>query len=217
MKGTTLEKFLCEHNSVRKETNTRRIAEIKEATPLTTDRAVINSSVLMIHALAAQMKTTVAAVQEFDREIDRLCQSHQDFFIFDSLPGAGPVYASRLTAAFGTDRNRWGTVDELLCLSGVAPVIERSGKSEWIRWRHFCPKFLRQSFHEYAGESVKHSFWARAYYEAQRAKGKTHQAAVGAQAFRWIRIICRCWQERKPDDEVKYLESWRREGSALLQ
>ena len=139
-KKSALEKFLYEHNSVRKETNSRRIAEIKEAAPLTTDRAVINSSALMIGALAAQMKTTVAAVQECDREIDRLCQSQQDFFIFDSLLGAGPVYASRLTAAFGTDRNRWSTVDELRCLSGVAPVIERSGKSERIRWRYLRPE-----------------------------------------------------------------------------
>lgn len=100
---------------------------------MTPDRAVINSSVPMIKTWATQMKMIIAAVQEFDREIEVLCQSHQEFFIFDSLPGAGPVYASRLTAAFGTDRNRWSKVDELLCLSGIAPVIERSGKREWIR------------------------------------------------------------------------------------
>ena len=43
---------------------------------------------------------------------------------------------------------------------------------------------MRQSFHEYAGESVKHSFWARAYYEQQIAKGKSRQAggaSVGLQ------------------------------------
>lgn len=216
-KKATLEKFLHEHNSVRKETNKRRITEIREAVALTTDRAVINSSVLMMRTWATQMKTIIAAVLEFDREIDKLCQSHQDFFIFDSLPGAGPVYSSRLTAALGTDRNRWSTVDELLCFSGIAPVIERSGKSEWTRWRYFCPKFLRQSFHEYAGESIKHSFWARAYYDSQRAKGKTHQAAVRALAFKWIRIMWKCWQERKPYDEVKYLESLRKKGSPLLQ
>jgi hypothetical protein len=49
-----------------------------------------------------------------------------------------------------------------------------------IRWRYFCPKFLRQSFHEYAGESIHHSCWAKAYYMAQRARGKRHQAAVRA-------------------------------------
>lgn len=217
VKRTTLEKFLYEHHSVRQETNARRMAEIKEATPLTTDRAVINSSVLMIRALAAQMKTTIAAVEEFDREIEVLCQSHQDFFIFDSLPGAGPVYVSRLTAAFGTDRKRWSKVDELLCLSGIAPVIERSGKQTWIRWRYFCPKFMRQTFHEYAGESIKHSFWARAYYDQQREKGKSHQAAVRALAFKWIRVMWKCWQTRTAYDEVKYLESLRKKGSPLLQ
>ena len=70
-----------------------------------------------------------------------------------SLPGAGPNYAARLTVALGTDRERWQSADELAQLSGIAPVIERSGKSCRVRWRYFCPKFLRQSFHEYAGES----------------------------------------------------------------
>src|SRR5215218_7560379 len=97
--------------------------------------------------------------------------------------------------------------------SGVAPVMERSGQSCWVRWRYFCPKFLRQTFHEYAGESIRHSFWARAYYESQRAKGKSHHAAARALSFKWVRIIFRCWQTRTAYDEVKYLESLRRKGS----
>jgi hypothetical protein len=80
-------------------------------------------------------------------------------------------------------RSHWTTADELLCFSGIAPVIERSGKQCWVRWRYFCPKFFRQSFHEYAGESIQHSFWARAYYASQRAKGKAHHAAARALAF----------------------------------
>ena len=72
VKWATLEKFFCEHNSVRKETNERRFTSIKEAVPLTTDRAVITSSVLMIRALASQMKTTIDAINEFDREITAL-------------------------------------------------------------------------------------------------------------------------------------------------
>lgn len=94
--------------------------------------------------------------------------------------------------------------------------MERSGQSCRIRWRYFCPKFLRQTFHEYAGESIRHSFWARAYYEQQRAKGKSHHAAVRALSFKWVRIIFRCWQTRTKYDEVKYLEGLRRKGSSLL-
>jgi transposase len=162
------------------------------------------------------MKTTIEAIRAFDHEIEQLCSTHEDYHLFASLPGAGTVYAARLTAAMGTVRDRWTTVDELLCFSGVAPVMERSGKSTWIRWRYFCPTFLRQSFHEYAGESINHSFWARAYYMSQRARGKSHQAAVRALAFKWIRIIYKCWQTRTPYSEVRYLESLRKKGSPLL-
>ncbi|MCA1850283.1 MAG: IS110 family transposase [Acidobacteria bacterium] len=212
----TLEKFFRAHHSVRADTLRQRVEAIKRSVPLVTDRAIIASSVLLTKALAAQMKAALSAIREFDREIEALCSVHEDYDLFQSLPGAGHVYASRLTAALGSDRSRWQSADELSCLAGVAPVIERSGQSCWVRWRYFCPKFLRQTFVEYAGESTKHSFWARAYYEQQRAKGKSHHAAVRALAFKWVRIIFRCWQTRTAYDEVQYLESLRKKGSRLL-
>lgn len=216
VRPATLLRFFREHNSVRKETLEKRINSIKAAVPLTTDKAVLRSSVAMAKALAAQMKATLEAITEFDRELGEVCATHEDFDLFKSLPGAGEVYASRLTAALGSDRARWQSAHELACLVGVAPVMERSGQSRWVRWRYFCPKFLRQTFHEYAGESIKHSFWARAYYEQQRARGKSHHAAVRALSFKWVRIIFRCWQTKTAYDEVKYLESLRRKGSSLL-
>lgn len=100
---------------------------------MTTDVAVINSSALMVKALAAQMRTVLEAIRELEAEITRLCNSHQDHLVFASLPGAGPVYVSRLTATMGTNRQRWSTPDELAQLSGIAPVIEKSGQSEWVR------------------------------------------------------------------------------------
>jgi transposase len=162
------------------------------------------------------MQTTIEAIRAFDHAIEQLCRTHEDYHLFASLPGAGTVYAARLTAAMGTVRDRWTTVDELLCFSRVAPVLVRSGKSTWIRWRYCCPTFLRQSFHEYAGESINHSFWARAYDMSQRARGKSHQAAVRALACKWIRIIITCWQTRTPYGEVRHLESLRKKGSPLL-
>jgi len=170
----------------------------------------------LMKALCAQLKAMLSVIREFDRQIAEVCAGHENYALCKSLPGAGEVYASRLTAALGSDRRRWQSADELACLAGVAPVLERSGQSCWVRWRYFCPKFLRQTFHEYAGESIKHSFWARASYESQRAKGKKHHAAVRALAFKWVRIIYRCWQTKTAYDEVKYLESLRRKGSSLL-
>ncbi|MCH8912954.1 MAG: bifunctional hydroxymethylpyrimidine kinase/phosphomethylpyrimidine kinase, partial [Planctomycetes bacterium] len=51
-------------------------------------------------------------------------------------------------------------------------------------------------FHEFAAHSIKQSPWAKAYYNMMRARGNKHQAAVRALAFKWIRIIFRCWKDR---------------------
>src|SRR5436309_11231870 len=59
-------------------------------------------------------------------------------------------------------------------------------------------------------------FWAAAYYRQQRDKGCSHQAAVRALAFKWIRILYRCWQTRTPYDESTYLNALKRRGSPLL-
>lgn len=216
VRRATLEKFFREHNSHRTETNERRLGAVRTAVPLTTDTAVITASVVMIKALAAQMQTTLTAVKEFDSQIEELCQAHEDFELFTALPGAGRVYASRLLVAMGSNRERWATASELLCFSGVAPVVERSGKSSWTRWRYFCPKFIRQAFVEYAGESIRHSEWAQAFYLSQKEKGKSHQAAVRALAYKWIRIIWKCWQTREKYDEARYVECLRRKGSKLV-
>src|SRR5262249_33984496 len=93
---------------------------------------------------------------------------------------------------------------------------ERSGKKAWVHWRLPCPKFLRQIFVEWAAESIRHSFWARVYYQQQRDKGKAHQAAVRALAFTWIRILYRCWQDRILYAEPVYLNALNNRRSSLI-
>ena len=64
---------------------------------------------------------------------------------------------------------------------------------------------------------MRFSFWARAFYKTQREKGKTHQMAIRALAYKWIRILWRCWQDRKPYDEAKYLMALKKQGSPLVK
>ena len=102
------------------------------------------------------------------------------------------------------------------CYSGIAPVTEASGNSQWVHFRFTCPKFLRQTFQEFAGHSISQSEWAKAYYDHQRNdKNKEHHAAVRSLAFKWIRIIFRCWKDSKPYDEEIYIQSVRRRSSLL--
>jgi transposase len=191
------------------------IQNIQQAQPLTEDPAVVLSSAMMVHALVKQIPSLTESIQDYDRQIASLFKEHDDSTLFGSFPGAGPTLAPRLLAAFGSDRNRFEYAAEVQQLSGVAPVTEKSGKACWVHWRWACSKFLRQSFHEFAGQSILKSVWARAYYQQQRQRGQSHHAALRALAYKWIRIIFRCWKDRTPYDEATYLKSLQLRGSNL--
>jgi hypothetical protein len=98
----------------------------------------------------------------------------------------------------------------------VAPVTDRSGNKSWVHWRYSCARFLRQSFVEWAKETIPRSFWAKAFYEQHRANGASHNAALRALAFKWIRILYRCWVDRVPYDESRYLIALQKRGAPLL-
>jgi hypothetical protein len=100
-------------------------------------------------------------------------------------------------------------------MSGIAPVVEQSGKSSWTHWRRAAPSFLRQTFHEFAAHSIVKSRWTKAHSELQRSRGKSRHAAIRSLAFKWIRIFFRCRQDQVPYDEDRYIQSLRQRGSPL--
>jgi transposase len=213
----TLESFFRAHHVRTADVLTTRIEAIKNAVALTTDEGVIAPHTLLVQALVAQLRVTLQAIADFDTAIAQRAQAHPDFPLFDALPGAGAVFAPRLLVAFGEQRERFPSAEELQKYAGIAPVTERSGKKSWVHWRWQCPTFLRQTFVEWAAESLRHSFWAQVYYQQQRDTGKSHHAAVRALAFKWLRILFRCWQDRTPYDESTYLQALHRRGSSLIQ
>jgi transposase len=214
---TTLVAFFHHHGVRADELIAKRIALLKEGMALTADAGVVLPSMLTTKALVAALRALLVGIEEFDETIARVFKSHPDAFICSSLPGAGPTFAPRLLCALGTQRERFDSAAALQMYLGIAPVTERSGKSTWVHWRWACPKFLRQGMVEWAGMSRRYSLWAAACYTEQRERGKAHHAAVRALAFKWLRILYRCWQEHKPYDEVAYLKALQQRGSPLLQ
>ena len=214
---TTMRRFYQQHNCRRAAVIDDRLAQIATAQPLTTDPAIVDTLSLAVQTYATQLRTLLDAIRTFDAAIATVFADHPDHDLFVSLPGAGPVCAPRLAAAFGTDRTRWQAASALQTHAGIAPVTVRSGKTCWVHHRFACPKFLKQTFHEYAGQSIRFSTWARRYYDQQRGRGNSHHAALRALAFKWIRILFRCWQDRTPYDEATYLAALRRNGSPLVK
>jgi len=212
----TLQAYFHDHHVRSQSRIDERLHAIKSATPLTDDLAVILPNQLLVLALVEQLRVTLRAIESFDAEIASISQTLPDYSLFRALPGAGATLAPRLLAAFGEQRERYQSAAEVQRYTGIAPVTESSGKKHWVHWRLQCPTFLRQTFVEWAGATIPRSFWAAAYYRQQRAKGCSHHAAVRALAFKWIRILYRCWQTRTPYDESTYLNALKRRGSPLL-
>jgi transposase len=193
------------------------ITNIKKALPLTQDGAVLLAGAMKVHALVMQIPLLSESIERYDQQIAALFNQHDDSTLFSSFPGAGASLAPRLLAAFGSDRGRFEFATEIQQLAGIAPVTEKSGTGIWIHWRLACSKFLRQTFHEFAAQSIPRSPWAHAYYEQQKQRGNSHHAALRALAFKWIRIIFRCWKDRKPYDEAVYSESLQLRQSPLAR
>jgi transposase len=213
----TLVDFFHAHSVRRASVIDGRIEAIQSERPLTTDAAVIEPARLLVQALLPQLRAISQGITSLEAEIARRCQKLPDFRLFSSLPGAGPVFSARLLAAFGEQRDRFSTADAFQRYSGIAPVTERSGNKHWVHWRWACPTFLRQTFVEWVASSVPHSFWARAFYESHRAKGASRNATLRALAFKWIRILFRCWVDRTPYDESRYLAALQKRHSPLLK
>ena len=166
--------------------------------------------------LTEMLRSILLTIKEYDKKIANKFEAHPDHEIFNSFPGAGSVYAPRLMVAMGSRRDRFESSDELVRQIGVAPVIKRSGQSTWIHWRYCCPKFVRQTFVEWANQTIHYSYWAKVYYENQKAKGKGHQVILRGLAYKWARIVFRCWKNHEPYNEARYLLTLKEKGSPLV-
>ena len=125
--------------------------------------------------------------------------------------------APRLLVAFGAERDRFSSAQAFMSYVGIAPVKEESGKKRWVHWRWSCPIFLRQTFVEWVNQSRHFSPWAQCFYQQQKSVGKTHQTAIRTLAYKWGRILWRCWQDHIPYDEEKYLTALTKKKSPLIK
>jgi transposase len=208
--------FFYKHNSRSAKKTEQRLEALRKAKALTTDPAIIVPARDLILAFAGMLRPLHQAIARFDKQIQQAMDQHPDAPIFRSFPGAGPALAPRLLVAFGTHRDRFDQSTEVAQFYGVAPVVSQSGNSRQVHFRHRCPKFGRQTFHENAGCALKKEPWAKCYYDQQkqRNQGKHHQACR-ALAYKLVRIYFACWKQHKTYDSNRYLKALETHASPL--
>jgi transposase len=212
-KPSTLKRFYYGHNIRCPELIDKVLLLAQQAQPLTTDPAILESGRRLSRMHAQLIQSLNPIIADYDRRIATVFADHPESSLFQGLPGAGPALAPRLLAFFGTDRSRYLAAQNVHSFSGIAPVTKSSGKTKLIHMRQACPKFARQTFHEFARLSLAKCQWARNYVAYHTAKGKKFHTIIRALAFKWIRILFRCWQNKTPYQDAQYMQTLKNRGS----
>jgi len=198
------EAFLRQHGYTRSDLIPLRYARLLEPFP-TADPAVVQAYLGQVRALAQVLLPQVHGRTQAIAQLGQLFEQHPDAFIFESLPGTGLLLASALLAKFGDYRDRFPTPGDVQALAGTCPVTERSGKRRWVKFRHGCDKEFRRITQQFARASVPQSSWAAAYWHEIRPNCDSDSHAYRILANRWLAVIWKMWQDRKPYDEAYHL------------
>lgn len=194
----------------------QRLDVLLIAKPLSTDDVLLRTAARRVQAICKLLDSLNNSIREYDILIEQLVKLHAAYDVVRDLP-CGVKSKARILAALGDDRSRYANSQQLASATGVAPLTTQSGKQRFVSSRWACNKFMRQTFHEFAGLSITNSRWAKAFYQSQIARHKSPQAARRALAYKWLRIIYRCWQTGEAYNEAHYIKRLTATNSPLAE
>jgi transposase len=212
------EKFLHAHKLYRPQTADRRMAAFAGASASASPNpAVTRAKSLLAVTVSKQLCLLESQLEEYRRRVVRLFADHPDHDCFGSLPGAGAKLAPRLLAELGANRAAFATAEALQNYAGTSPVTRQSGRSRVVVLRRACNKTLRATVHLWADLSRRTCVWAETYYQQKRAGGMNHTAALRCLGQRWVKILWKMWQTRKPYDEALHARNQTAHGSWVIR
>jgi hypothetical protein len=147
--------------------------------------ASVSASAAVIAEMTAQV-TALAAALEADFE------QHPDAEVVRSLPGLGTILGARVLGEFGDEPDRYATAKSRKNYAGTSPITRASGTKRVVLARYARNQRLADAIYLWAFASLACSPGARACYDARRAAGDTHHAALRALGNRLVGILHGC-------------------------
>lgn len=143
-------------------------------------------------ALAAKRR-----IAELNDQIAADVADHPDGALVLSLPGMGATLAAEFLAEAG-NLDRFANADQLASAAGLAPVLQQSGKTRYLKRSTAGSKALKFVFYQSAFCAIKSDPASRAFYRRKRAEGKRHHQALIALARRRINVLYAILRTRQP-------------------
>lgn len=199
-----LARFLKTHGYCGRRSAAELLARLRSAPAGVAGERETQAAERLVRSLVAVIRPLVAQIRDIERLIAAELEQHPDAPIIQSFPRTGSVNAAQIMAELGDDRDRFASFDHLAAEAGVCPVTFQSGKHRGVGFRHACNKRLRQAITTWADNSRHQSAWAAALYRNARARGCDHPHAVRVVARAWLRVLWRCWKDRKQYDPQRH-------------
>ncbi|WP_200216758.1 IS110 family transposase [Micromonospora coerulea] len=160
-------------------------------------------------AYAAIVTAQVRLIAALNVEVEQLGQvvadhfgRHRDAEHYLSQPGLGVVLGARILGEFGDDPHRFTDAKARKNYAGTSPITRASGTRTIVLARYARNRRLADAVHQWAFCSLKGSPGARAYYDALRARGTGHQAALRQLGNRLVGILHGCLKTDTTYDEA---------------
>ena len=211
----SLEKFLHVHRLAKPERLEawKRIHQKAGDWPMS--RVLSDGKHRQVELAARQLRLVQEGLRDYRQQIEALWKEHPDQPIFKSFKGMGARIAPRILSELGTDRGNFPDANSIACYGGVAPRQYQSGKIAMVRCRHAANHTLQHNLYLWARASVLWVPWARAFYLHEKKRGLWSADVYRRLAAKWTRIFWRCWVERQPYDETRWMQSLKDRGSWL--
>ncbi len=196
--------FLARHAYCGRRSAAELLARLRAAPTGLAGEAETEAKGLAVRAFVAVLRPLVAQIAELSAAVEHAVETHGDGPIVMSFPRAGRVNAAQILAELGDDRARFVDADHLCSEAGVAPVTHESGKHRHVGFRWACNKRLRHAVTTWADNSRHSSAWAATFYRRALDRGCDHPHAVRILARAWLRVLWRCWQDKKPYSSTEH-------------
>jgi transposase len=196
--------FCVKHGYSGRRTGEQLLARLRAAAPGTTGEVLCEAVRDAVTALVTVLKAVGAALKNLSHSAVAHLGEHPDGEIFTSLPRSGQINAAQILAEWGDCRQAYDGPEAIAALAGVTPVTKESGKHRAVHFRWACNKRFRVAVTTFADNSRHDSAWATTVYTKARGRGLDHPHAIRVLARAWIRIIWRCWTDRRPYDPSRH-------------
>ena len=182
----------------------QRAAEIQAALrvpQLAAPAAVSTAMGASVAASVAVIATMVGQIAVLAEELEAGFDKHPDAEVVRSLPGLGTILGARVLGEFGDEPNRYGTAKSRKNYAGTSPITRASGTKRVVLARHARNQRLADAIYLWAFATLTASPGARTFYDAHRAAGDTHHAALRALGNRLTGILHGCLEHHTLYDE----------------